>query len=106
MNQVKGIKEPNGLKDLTPNDQFWFFTEQTAASKIYTFYRLHCHLCSYVDKYNSKVQSTGSRVAPCFPACDSFKQEAVEKLKSSSAESLVLGPLTSSFGNMLELQTL
>lgn len=42
---------------------------------------------SYVDKYYSKVHSTGNRVTPCFLACESFKQGAGRKLKSSSSQS-------------------
>lgn len=47
----------------------------------------------YMDKYHSKVQSTGSRVAPCFLTCESFKQEAVEKLKGNSIQRCCLDQL-------------
>lgn len=34
---------------------------------------------SHVDKYYSKVHSTGSRVAPRFPACESSEQGGADK---------------------------
>lgn len=43
-------------------------------------------------------------MVPCFLACESFKQEAAEKVRSSNTQRVVLGPATSSFGNVLELQ--
>lgn len=48
------------LKTLLQKDyQFCFYTQQIAASKIYTFYSLQCHLCfcsfhKHMSTYNGE----------------------------------------------------